>query len=57
MEHQLKLHIESVEDRIEELERDLDKKDKLMQAQKKDPDQMSVKDTIQNQETDISRSL
>lgn len=28
MEHQLKLHIESVEDRIEELERDIEKKDK-----------------------------
>jgi len=28
MEHQLKLHIESVEDRIEELERDADKKEK-----------------------------
>lgn len=28
MEHQLKLHIESVEDRIEELERDIDNKDK-----------------------------
>lgn len=27
MEHQLKLHIESVEDRIEELERDMEKKD------------------------------
>lgn len=29
MEHQLKLHIESVEDRIEELERDLEVKEKL----------------------------
>lgn len=29
MEHQLKLHIESVEDRIEELERDADIRQKL----------------------------
>lgn len=35
MEHQLKLHIESVEDRIEELEREMDKKEKIIECNRR----------------------
>ena len=36
MEHQLKLHIESVEDRIEELERDIEKRENGQQPETSD---------------------
>ena len=52
MEHQLKLHIESVEDRIEELEREAEKNIK----NNKNED-ILASDKVKNKENDISKVL
>lgn len=46
IEHQLKLHIESVEDRVEELERELDRLDGGNRSQRVDSERESRRSTV-----------
>lgn len=46
IEHQLKLHIESVEDRVEELERELDRLDGGIRSQRVDSERESKRSTV-----------